>query len=540
WPGTRRGRGTRCFRLRPSGWVVHRGGLVWLVSWTVVTGSLAYNEMAVVGFAAVGLRGVLGSEWVCGRTAVAVGLVAGAATLAKLTGGVAVALPLGGLLVMRTLGEGWRRRRAGGDAAGGAEFWKKEGRRWAAVAGCVVVGGAVLLPYLARNAAWTGNPVFPFATERLGQGHWDRERAARWGRAHSPETGWGERWSGLWRQGVANAGYGAWGGASTVREARNVARFGREGGVPVLWLAAGAGGAAVLGRRVWRRRTGGVAAALAGLLAWQVGWWWVGTHLQSRFLIVAVLPLCGLAGLGLGVLAGLGRGRGGGAESPGRGDSPGGGRGLAAVGTAALAAVLTAGLWATGWSQTRSVAWVDGTRRAVPYWRLVDGLAEIGVGSLAVNQLPEGSKVMVVGDNQPLFYFEPELVYASAFDPSPLTPVLRATQDPSAVAARLREEGVTHLWLGLSEIERLHATYGFDDEVTAAAVVRIMGDWPLVRPSGTREAGSFEGTPPGVHPGVVPGVVPGAGAGEITLAQGLAAGFRGSQLVEVPPGRAGP
>ncbi|MEM9883684.1 MAG: hypothetical protein AAF800_12290 [Planctomycetota bacterium] len=448
--------------LRP--WVgvtaaVLGGAVVLVVPWTAVTGSSAYNEMAVVAFAAVGLSLLLRrGERVTLLTAVALGGLAGAATLAKLTAGFTVALPLGLVLLCRL----WRE--------GG---WKTS---LAAAGVCGLAGVLTLSPYLVRNAAWTGNPVFPFATGVLGAGHWDAERAARWDEAHGASADASGDISGgggvVWRQALGNAGYGAWGGSPTPAESRNVARFGVEGGVPVLWLAAGVG--LVVG--LTRGPTRFAAAVLLGVLLWQFGWWLTATHLQSRFLIVVVVPLAA----GVGAVAAVA-----GAWRPWLSGLAGGG----------VVAVLTVGSIAVLWDQTPRLTTDDGRRVPAPLTLLVDGLPPpLGRGAIGpspVNELP-GGKVMAVGNNQSLLYLGrggvsprgPELVYASAFDRSPVTPLLETTDDPAAAAVWLRERGVTHLWLGYSEIDRLHATYGFDAAVTSDRLRRLVADWEHLTPRG--------------------------------------------------------
>ncbi|MHC4715980.1 MAG: hypothetical protein ACYS5V_03360, partial [Planctomycetota bacterium] len=58
-------------------------------------------------------------------------------------------------------------------------------RRLAGVATAALAAVAVFAPWLVRNAAVTGNPVFPLATVTFGRGHWDDETARRWRTAHS-------------------------------------------------------------------------------------------------------------------------------------------------------------------------------------------------------------------------------------------------------------------------------------------------------------------------------------------------------------------
>lgn len=427
-----------------QGVAVAGGALVLLVPWVIVTGSMAYNEMVVVAFAAVGLRLVTGNDKPCGRTGVAIGLLAGAATLAKLTGAFTVALPLGALLVWRLLKDRPLRSALSPTLL------------------CVAVGFAALSPYLVRNAAWTGNPVFPFAGEALGYGHWDEARAERWDAAHMLDEPWGERFGAVWRQAIGNTGYGAWGGGETPTESKNIARFATEGGLPVLWIAAGLG----LALGFMNRKTRWLSAVLAVMLVGQFVWWLSMTHLQSRFLVVAIVPLCAGAGLLLGFLD---KWKIGSSLTVGR---------LVAGG---LGGVLVVVSLTTTWSQTTLLATPDGQRPSAPLWLLVDGLpAPHGTDvmqDLPLKALPDDSKVMVVGNNQSLFYIDRDMVYASAFDASPITAMLGVSQAPDELARRLRADGVTHLWLGYSELDRLHATYGFDASVTTDRLQGLVRAW---------------------------------------------------------------
>ena len=446
--------------------------LVLLTPWVQVTGSLAYNEMAVLACGAAGLTLVLGGgPWGWRRRAVAVGVLAGVATLAKPTAGYALALPLG-VLVMA-----------------GAARWR--GGRPAVAAGllCAAVGAATLSPWLVRNAAWTGNPVFPLGTSWLGAGHWDAGLTERWDRAH------GRRARGpdvstagaVWRQALGNAGYGAVGGAAPPHERHNVARFGREGGLPLLWLLAASGGGLAwwaAGRKnACAADRGGEARAadvgppasprwavggLTFVVVWQFAGWLALTHLQSRFLLPVVLPLAALAGLGWAGLALFRR------------PMAGGGRGVMASGALALAVHAVSVVW----NQAPRYRDADGRPAVIaPGW-LVDSRTEPQPdgtsGTDRVNLLPAGSRVMVVGNNAALLYVRTPMAYASAFDRSPLTRFLDDNPAASTLARRLRGAGFTHLWVGYSELERLHATYGHDAAVTGAALRRATASWEVL------------------------------------------------------------
>ncbi len=134
-------------------------------------------------------------------------------------------------------------------------------------------------PWLVRNAAWTGNPVFPEGAAVFGKGHFSDVQVERWRRAHSPredqkpllrfghDPASGERvaqgrLAEGWRQVLAN-----WQFAYAL--------------VPLGVLAAG----------LARRRP--VTAFLAGMLLLLTGFWLGFTHLQGRFYLLA-LPACAI------------------------------------------------------------------------------------------------------------------------------------------------------------------------------------------------------------------------------------------------------
>ncbi|MEM1446625.1 MAG: hypothetical protein AAGF84_11245 [Planctomycetota bacterium] len=420
-------------------------GVVLALPWVLITGSLAYNEMLVLGLAAAAMGWVLTREesvsgW---RIGVAIGLLVGAATLAKLTAGFMVALPIGLMLLVQ--------------------------RRWQAAFTAGVVGALVLLPFLIRNALWTGNPVFPFATDALGLGHWTPALAERWNEGHG--LAGSEAWSltALLRQWLMNAGYGAIGGWRTPTETQNIARFPREYGVPILWLGMAAATVLVLwrGRRRWTSESFVAARpAVVLLFAWlafQLLAWFALTHQQSRFLTTSVVPGMLILGMGLACVARWPR-------------LLWGGFTLAAMSLLSISLL---------WSQTLAGSHPDtGERTSLPPWFLSDAFASpahpLNPDGHPVNALPPSATVMVVADTSRLFYLQPNLVYASAFDASPLGPVLDEAQgDADRAAALLREAGVTHLWVGWSELRRLHNTYGHDERVTEAAVANLVRGWPV-------------------------------------------------------------
>ncbi len=429
------------------------------VPWVLITGSLAYNEMVVLALAAAALRVALDVEnfpwWSRGA---AVGLLVGAATLAKLTAGFMVAIPLGLMLLLGPLFAGQA------DTAGDANNLR---RSFAAALTAALVGVAVLSPYLIRNAAWTGNPVFPFAASTLGAGHWDGGLVERWNAGHGLAGTEGFEPTALMRQWLFNTGYGAVGGWEKPTEARNIARFGREYGVPLLWLSAITGAVLALAKPASRR----IAVVLFLWIGFQLVAWHVVTHLQSRFLVTTLVPGVVLVGVGLSLMF-----------SPDTRNR----MILGNVWAVGLVAGLTVLSMLTFWSQTQlGLDEVTGESAPLPPWALADALASdthpFHPTHHPINQLPPDATVLVVADTSRLFYFQPTLVYASAFDRSPMGDVLDAAREQEiSPASVLAERGVTHVWIGWSELRRLHATYGHDERVTEDRLRAVIAGWPVV------------------------------------------------------------
>ncbi|MFW6060324.1 MAG: hypothetical protein ACODAQ_09085 [Phycisphaeraceae bacterium] len=409
-------------------------GALLALPWTVITGSLAYNEMAMLAFGGAALLILFDEAGETVRGGAAAGMLLGAATLAKLTAGLLLAAPIGVIALV-----GWHR----------ALPWRPHVRVAAAMA---LAGTLMLAPYLVRNAVWTGNPVFPFATSVLGTGHWDEAQAARWERGHGVSWAEGNRGEALLKQWLLNTGYGAVGGAEVQRTAENIARFDREGGVPLLWLGVAASCAVALRRKEMRP----IAAALGALIVLQLVAWLSVTHLQSRFLVPTLLPAVLLLALGLGAL-------------PRRWSMVGG----------VLVVVFALSSGVTLHQQSRAAvgllidAFVPPGRGRVP---------EGAVNSHPINGLPRDSRTYLVADNGSLLYLDRPIVYHTPFDASPLGAMVRAADgEPGAVNRLLRERGITHVWVNWGELERLHGTYGYDEDVTRGTLRGLMaGGWRRV------------------------------------------------------------
>jgi len=130
----------------------------------------------------------------------------------------------------------------------------------------IIVGCVVFSPWLIRNLAWSGNPVFPMAGKLLGQAHFDDVQTHRWDAAHRarPEqSSLGARFKALGSRVI-----GHW-------------QFGY-----VLFPAS------LVTMLIWLRRP--PVLLLTILFAGQVLFWVFFTHLQPRFAVL-ITPVGAIA-----------------------------------------------------------------------------------------------------------------------------------------------------------------------------------------------------------------------------------------------------
>jgi hypothetical protein len=400
--------------------------------WAVVVGSLAYNEMAAALMLAGGLL-VLGIDDLSprGRGAL-IGVLAAAACGAKLTAAGFVAAPLALLLA-----------------------WDTPPRRWPVVAGAAAAaGGIVLAPWLLRNAAHCGNPVFPFATGLLGAAHWTAEQVEAWRHGHQPDHG--SRLGALWAQ-VLRYGIGPSPGPG-------------EPWLPqwslLPWLALG-------GLAAGPRRASG---RLAAVIAVQAAFWLAMTHLKSRFMVPALVPLSIAAALGAGAVAARLRHR--------------------AV-TACLAAAMIAWcllpvalfLRERGGAPGAMIGWADVLAGDGGAAGLRGELAR-EIPAVYVNTvLPPGARTLLVGDAAPLYY-RGSITYQTTWDRGPMSEVMRAAPgDPQDWAGALRRRGFTHVLVEPSMLARWAAEGWNDPLLTPERVLGAMERGAVLEhafPSGTR------------------------------------------------------
>ncbi|MBI1375345.1 MAG: hypothetical protein GC159_21720 [Phycisphaera sp.] len=416
------------------------GGAVYLATpWTLVTGSMAYDEQAMMAMGAAAMAiavrivpvrfaadadtpphpdhphhehhgpacsepGIHEHTRAHVGAATVAGLLIGMATLAKLGGGVMV-----GAAVIVMLAGNLRRGWVG---------WT--GR----VFGFGVAAGAVVTLWLVRNYNATGNPVFPMLTDLFGTGHWTDEQAARWTAAHSP--GVDAPFARLWTQGVAHLQFGY-----------------------VVLPAAILASVARIATTKTRRR---VAPLLLAGLALIIGIWVALTHHQSRFLIPMLLPAAALIGLGLATL-------------------PHAARNAAGVVLVAVLTLTSAYLYyGTNPNQPVIAPLLIGNTAA-----FTDTMPDQPPASIdtAINALPPDAKVYSEGYARP-FYIRRPITYHTVWDASPLGPTL-GTGDIDGAYAWLKRQGYTHVIIDWNMIGlwTQPGNYGYDPRVRTDALFAL-------------------------------------------------------------------
>lgn len=413
--------------------------------WTLIVGSMAYNELLVTAMGTTALL-LLFDERLKAKVAVILtGVCVGTATFAKLTAGPMLALPLTMMVLCKANAQSDR-------------------RSWHMVL-LMLAAGLTLTPYFTRNFVQTGNPVFPFAANSLGHGHWEQYDVDRFNRGHHNDKPIAERLNALSWQWLGNQGYAAIGGKKRVRlpgaiESQNIARFDYEWGLSPWWLLALVGGVTVLADKKYRK----LAAILFGILIVQLVFWILATHLQARFLIWTLLPGALMLGIGFGRF-----------EKP------------LSIRWIHCTAFITLILLCTSISLN---IMLKQTQSQLPVWQFVDSLmpeedlavVKLGdaiAGDHIVNHnLPPNSKVYFIADASRMLYVRVPNVYHSAFDPSQLGQIIRdCNGDRTQIIAQLKAMKITHLYVHWSELARLHATYGYDPDVTETSLADLTNSW---------------------------------------------------------------
>jgi hypothetical protein len=330
----------------------------------------------------------------------------------------------------------------------------------ASLAIAVAVGAALLAPWLLRNALATGNPTHPLTAPLVGtlfassDALWTPEQSELFMRGHRSDADALERATLLARRWLA-FGFGAnpnpgepWGPLWSL--------------LPIAGLA----GLVALARR----RAG---ALLAALLAAQLLFWLLATHLQSRFLLPTVVPLA-IAGSAL--LAHLAWRRTvafalvAASLLPllvfrGERAIPDGTSGRL-VGTPAY--LIGGRAFATG------DAFASALRGTQDQERQAAILASAPVALFVNHLLPADAGILLVGESR-LFHLRRPVVASSVWDRGLFDRVVAEAPDaPEAWTPALLAEGIRYLVLDLEMLERWRASGWLNPDLTPERLARFV------------------------------------------------------------------
>lgn len=395
--------------------------------WVVVSGSLSYNEMAVVLLGAGACLAAMHASAPPIARGMLAGLLLAAATGCKPTAFLFLAPTVALCMLAPMPRKAWFPAIIAGGAA----------------------GLIVLTPWLVRNALTTSNPVFPFATGLFGSGHWTAEQAARWAAAHAFDGSLTDR--------LQTA---AWTNPHATAQAPHVERY--RGLLGPQWLAFWPATIAAAGLAIAREHTRRAAAIASAALAIGLLAWLVFTHVQARFLLPLLVPAAVLLALAAHTL----------------------GRRTAST-VLALLALTQAGFtlhrFATIEREGKPLLALELGQQGFLGLGLEDDPAYDPPRYVANRELGPDDLVLLVGDAR-AYWWLPPTVAPTTWDTHPLASIVRAHPgDPAAWLDELRQAGFTHAVIDRPELDRLAADARLDPALTADALDELIEAAPRVR-----------------------------------------------------------
>jgi hypothetical protein len=279
------------------------------------------------------------------------------------------------------------------------------------VASCVLVG-----PWLVKNFVLSGNPVYPLLSGLIHSPHWSAAQAALFAAKHAPRFD-AEGWRQLW---------GLVGQYSFVE----------PGATPVLLVAAPL-------LLLWRNQSPAIR---------QVGWlfggayagWYLLTFRPWRFLfpafpLAAMLAACAAEKRAVRWIV------------------------VGAVGLGLVRMTMSQLIDVEDYKK------VPPTMNAVQYslgqMSREEFVARMGGGIFEPvvwmnHRLPPDAKVVYLGEAR-AYYEKFPVIWSTAFDQHPLTKWTTESADAGALWARLRAQGITHVYINHYELDRLGRNYGY-------------------------------------------------------------------------------
>lgn len=398
-------------------------------AWLVIVGALAYVECGLLFFSALAAALLFNALEGAARTGLARDLFLSGA-FAGLAGGckyTALALVGVGLFVAWLIGarHSWRIRFS------------------AAIAFAIGVLVA-FCPWLIRNYAITGNPIYPMAYALFDGAAWSTAQAEQWSRGHQPPAAQRDALSRLTI--AAHELFGeiklpqANAASSATTQPVDVG-YRPTYYNPALYFLA------LLGVFVAPRQQR-VALLLWTLIMFAV-WVWM-TQIPGRFFLPVLIPLTILASH---IFAPSRRG---------------------ALRVTGLALALGGALF-TNW-----IAWSEIAEHE-RIWQKRLGVAPQGLlgatSAFAADPLPmlgETANVKLIGDAAVFYWAHVRFSYCVVFSRDPWVELAERGAAPDELIAWLRDHGFTHVVFSWSEIERLRGTYGFSATITRPWVEQLI------------------------------------------------------------------
>lgn len=404
------------------------GVLVIATPWSVVTGSMAYNEMAMLAMLFTAIHAASATGLAAWKRGLLAGALVGAACGCKPTA-LLLGAPIVGLVMVATIP---LRSLVPAVLAGG------------------VAGSAMLAPWLVRNALAGGNPVFPMMTSAFGAAHWSAEQVERYGRAHTFDGGLLDALALLVLPDPGDP-------------SASVGRAVHRGMLHPQWAFAAPIAVVSALLAIIAPHTRRVAVALTIGLGVQVIVWATATHVQSRFLIPLLLPIALLAALGGAAVLGWVT----------RGNGPRRGVQLSQAAVLLATSAMTLGIFAGEFRGPFGPNHLIGLGSSyftnyrvhnedpslappIPYLRAM---------------LPDDAVVLAIGDSKAL-YMPNGTRYATTYDTSPLAAALRS--HPGDPRTALQSLDATHIYVDWIELSRLHRTGWGDPLLDPDEIQRIL------------------------------------------------------------------
>ncbi|HTV48916.1 MAG TPA: hypothetical protein VMG59_10785 [Phycisphaerae bacterium] len=394
--------------------------------WTIVIGSLAYNDGAVLLFTIVALAVALRCR--TRGDALLLGILLGLAVGCKMTAGVMIALPVAALLLAR--------------------------RRWTNLAVVATLAMVVYSPWALRSMVAThtptsiGNPIFPLFAHTLGMDDWNDELAARFDRGHTAPANQQSpmaRIGALADQSLLDRQFSP--GVAALSDVQDSdypsqtpwpMRFG------IIWLAVLP--ALALAMLRFSRNDSGLLFLVFGV---QVLAWLTCTQLQARFLLPAIAPLAWLLAIGTDAVEPL------------------------RLWTRSLLAIQA--VFCLFLLRPEAGLFLGPVDQAAP-GRLI-GQVFVFPEDWVINHPPlvsifSPSDTFYLEGTSKALYFPGHVIYNTVFDENKLADILDKSA-PAAAVAWLQKQGVNYLVVDFNEVDRLRKTYGFPASITPMAIMAM-------------------------------------------------------------------